>query len=115
MRRLRRLVIPSISIVGNYEYASYWYLYQHGGIEFEMKATGIVNTVACQPVGRAAMETRSCPASWGRSKRLLQRYNRDPDGSGDPGSCMMRVGCSLMAMASRIASRLPRSRPRRSI
>lgn len=49
VRRLRRLVISSISTVGNYEYASYWYLYEHGGIEFEMKATGIINTVACEP------------------------------------------------------------------
>ncbi|MCC5859114.1 MAG: primary-amine oxidase [Ectothiorhodospiraceae bacterium] len=49
VRRLRRLVISSISTVGNYEYASYWYLYQTGMIEFEMKATGIINTVACEP------------------------------------------------------------------
>ncbi|MFM9849342.1 MAG: primary-amine oxidase [Hyphomicrobiaceae bacterium] len=49
VRRMRRLVISSISTVGNYEYASYWYLYQHGGIEFEMKATGIINTVGCEP------------------------------------------------------------------
>ncbi|MDX2155815.1 MAG: primary-amine oxidase [Hyphomicrobiaceae bacterium] len=48
VRRLRRLVISSISTVGNYEYASYWYLYQHGGIELEMKATGIINTVGCE-------------------------------------------------------------------
>lgn len=49
VRRLRRLVISSISTVGNYEYASYWYLYQTGMVEFEMKATGIINTVACEP------------------------------------------------------------------
>ena len=49
VRRLRRLVISSISTVGNYEYASNWYIYQHGGIEFEMKATGIINTVGCEP------------------------------------------------------------------
>lgn len=49
VRRMRRLVISSVSTVGNYEYASYWYIYQHGGIEFEMKATGIINTVGCEP------------------------------------------------------------------
>ena len=49
VRRMRRLVISSISTVGNYEYATYWYLYQDGTIEFEMKATGIINTVACRP------------------------------------------------------------------
>ena len=48
-RRGRRLVISSISTVCNYEYASYWYLRQDGAIEFEMKATGIINTVGCLP------------------------------------------------------------------
>ena len=49
VRRARRLVISSISTVGNYEYGSYWYFYLDGMIEFEMKATGIINTVACYP------------------------------------------------------------------
>src|SRR6202046_675333 len=49
VRRARRLVISSISTIGNYEYASYWYLHQDGRIEFEMKATGIINTAACRP------------------------------------------------------------------
>ena len=49
VRRARRLVISSISTIGNYEYASYWYLHQDGRIEFEMKATGIINTAACHP------------------------------------------------------------------
>ena len=48
MRRARRLVISSISTVGNYEYGSYWYFYLDGEIEFEMKATGIINTVGCE-------------------------------------------------------------------
>ena len=43
------LVISSISTIGNYEYASYWYLHQDGRIEYEMKATGIINTSACLP------------------------------------------------------------------
>lgn len=49
VRRLRRLVVSSITTVGNYEYASYWYLYQNGTIEYEMKASGIINTAACKP------------------------------------------------------------------
>ncbi len=48
-RRARKLVISSISTIGNYEYASYWYLHQDGRIEYEMKATGIINTAACHP------------------------------------------------------------------
>ncbi|HWL70833.1 MAG TPA: primary-amine oxidase [Geminicoccus sp.] len=49
VRRMRKLVISSITTVGNYEYASYWYIYQDGNIEFEMKATGVINTAACIP------------------------------------------------------------------
>ena len=46
VRRSRRLVVSFIATVGNYEYAFYWYLYQDGSIEFEAKATGIVQTGA---------------------------------------------------------------------
>jgi primary-amine oxidase len=49
VRRARKLVISSISTIGNYEYASYWYLHQDGRIEYEMNATGIINTAACHP------------------------------------------------------------------
>jgi primary-amine oxidase len=49
VRRARKLVISSISTIGNYEYASYWYFHQDGRIEYEMKATGIINTAACHP------------------------------------------------------------------
>ncbi|MBV8924744.1 MAG: primary-amine oxidase [Bradyrhizobium sp.] len=49
IRRGRRLVISFIATVGNYEYASYWYFKQDGEIEYEMKATGIINTVGCLP------------------------------------------------------------------
>ena len=49
VRRGRKLVVSCICTVGNYEYAAYWYFRQDGGIEFEMKATGVINTVACLP------------------------------------------------------------------
>jgi primary-amine oxidase len=49
VRRGRRLVVSCICTVGNYEYGCYWYFKQDGGVEFEMKATGIINTVACPP------------------------------------------------------------------
>ena len=45
-RRSRRLVISFIITAGNYEYAFYWYFYQDGTIEFEVKLTGIVLTSA---------------------------------------------------------------------
>ncbi len=49
VRRGRKLVVSSIATVGNYEYAFYWYFDQAGMIEFEVKATGIINTSACIP------------------------------------------------------------------
>lgn len=43
VRRSRRLVISSISTVENYEYGFYWYFYQDGNIQFEIKLTGILS------------------------------------------------------------------------
>ena len=43
-RRSRRLVISSIATVGNYEYGFFWYFYQDGTIQMEIKLTGIINT-----------------------------------------------------------------------
>ncbi|MFK8081930.1 MAG: primary-amine oxidase [Granulosicoccus sp.] len=44
VRRLRRLVVSFICTVGNYEYGIYWYFYQDGRIENEIKLTGILST-----------------------------------------------------------------------
>jgi len=45
VRRARRLVISSVYTLTNYEYASYWYFMMDGTIQFEMRATGIINTL----------------------------------------------------------------------
>jgi primary-amine oxidase len=49
VRRSRRLVVSSISTIGNYEYGFFWYLYLDGTIECEVKATGIISTAAVAP------------------------------------------------------------------
>ena len=49
VRRSRRLVVSFIATVGNYEYAYFWYFYQDGTIQFEIKMTGIMNTGALPP------------------------------------------------------------------
>jgi primary-amine oxidase len=49
VRRGRKLVIQAIATVGNYEYALNWYLFTDASIQFEAKATGIINTTACVP------------------------------------------------------------------
>jgi primary-amine oxidase len=46
VRRSRRLVVSFIATVGNYEYGFYWYFYQDGSLQFEIKMTGILNTGA---------------------------------------------------------------------
>ncbi len=49
VRRSRRLVISFIATAGNYEYGFFWYMYQDGTIEFQVKLTGIVNNMAVAP------------------------------------------------------------------
>lgn len=44
VRRSRRLSVSFIATVGNYEYGFYWYFYQDGTIQCEVKLTGIMNT-----------------------------------------------------------------------
>ena len=46
VRRSRRLVVSAIATVGNYDYGFYWYFYQDGSWEHEVKATGIIQTIA---------------------------------------------------------------------
>jgi primary-amine oxidase len=49
VRRSRRLSVSFIATVGNYEYGFYWYFYQDGNIQFEVKLTGIMNTTTLLP------------------------------------------------------------------
>jgi primary-amine oxidase len=56
VRRLRRLVVSFICTVGNYDYGFFWYLYNDGTIEFEVKATGIMQTRALEPGNEGAYE-----------------------------------------------------------
>jgi primary-amine oxidase len=50
VRRSRRLVVSTIATVGNYEYGYFWYFYQDGTIEYEIKLTGVASTGAL-PLG----------------------------------------------------------------
>jgi primary-amine oxidase len=49
VRRSRRLVVSSVSTVGNYEYGFFWYFYLDGTIQLEVKLTGIMSTQAVGP------------------------------------------------------------------
>ena len=46
VRRSRRLVISTVATIGNYEYGYFWYLYQDGGIGYEIKMTGVMSNGA---------------------------------------------------------------------
>jgi primary-amine oxidase len=46
VRRSRRLVVSFIATVGNYEYGFYWYFYQDGSIQLEVKLTGVISNGA---------------------------------------------------------------------
>lgn len=82
VRRARRLVISSISTIGNYEYASYWYLHQDGRIEFEMKATGVINTAACKPGEPGRFGTEVAPGVVGHIHQhvFCARLDMEVDG-----------------------------------
>jgi len=48
VRRSRRLVISQFMTLANYDYGFYWYLYQDGSIQCEVKLTGIMSMGAYQ-------------------------------------------------------------------
>lgn len=65
VRRSRRLVISSISTVGNYEYGFYWYFYQDGTIQYEIKLTGIIAPAAIEPGVQPISGTLVAPGLYG--------------------------------------------------
>ncbi|HEY9889243.1 MAG TPA: primary-amine oxidase, partial [Candidatus Obscuribacterales bacterium] len=46
VRRSRRLVLSFVATVDNYEYGFYWYFYQDGTLQYEIKLTGILLAAA---------------------------------------------------------------------
>ena len=68
VRRSRRLAVSLIATVGNYDYGFYWYFYQDGTIQCEVKLTGIMNTTALAPGETSALRRRGrAPAATRRS------------------------------------------------
>ncbi|MET0459075.1 MAG: primary-amine oxidase [Ilumatobacteraceae bacterium] len=60
-RRARRLVISFWTAIGNYDYGFFWYLYQDGTIELDVKLTGIVFAVATDDTGSSDHATPVAP------------------------------------------------------
>jgi primary-amine oxidase len=65
VRRSRRLVISSIATIGNYEYGYFWYLYQDGTIQYEIKLTGVISTGAIAPGVRPSHGQLVAPGVYG--------------------------------------------------
>ena len=71
VRRLRRLVISTIATVGNYEYGYFWYLYNDGTIEYEVKLTGVISTGALAARRDARHGTLVAPGLYGPAPPAL--------------------------------------------
>ena len=65
VRRMRRMVVSSIVTVGNYEYAYYWYLYQDGTIEYEVKLSGVISNGVVAPGETPEYGTLVAPGVYG--------------------------------------------------
>ena len=61
VRRSRRLVVSSLSTIGNYVYGFFWYFYQDGTIGIEVKATGIPLGTGAKNDDLASYGTRVAP------------------------------------------------------
>ena len=85
VRRSRRLVVSFVSTVENYEYGFFWYLYQDGTIQFEVKLTGILLTRGLAASGRITAvrsgpsftrRTTSISSACGSTSRSMARETR---------------------------------------
>lgn len=65
VRRSRRLVISMFATVGNYDYGFFWYFYQDGSIEYEVKLTGVMSNGSLQPGQRPRFGTLVAPGVYG--------------------------------------------------
>lgn len=87
VRRSRRLVVSSISTVGNYEYGFYWYFYLDGTIQLEVKLTGILQTAALPASASEPPENGAllAPGLWGPIHQHLfcARLDVEVDGPGN--------------------------------
>jgi primary-amine oxidase len=65
VRRSRRLVVSFIATVGNYDYGFYWYFYQDGTLEYQVKLTGVISNGATLPGERPKWGALVAPQVYG--------------------------------------------------
>jgi primary-amine oxidase len=118
VRRNRRLVVSFIATVGNYEYGFYWYFQQDGGIQYEVKLTGIMHTGALhpgksRPYGRLVAPQVYAPNHQhmfnvrmdmmvdGKKNSIYETHNEsEPTGSSNPHGNACRSRATLLATES---------------
>ena len=86
VRRSRRLVVSSISTVGNYEYGFYWYLYLDGNVQLEVKLTGVMSTMAVAPGETPEFANLVAPGLAGPHHQHMFCARLDLDVDGTPNS-----------------------------
>jgi primary-amine oxidase len=86
VRRSRRLVISSIATVENYEYGFFWYLYQDGNIQFEVKLTGVLSLGALPPGEKARHGTLIAPQLYAPNHQHFFNVRLDMDLDGTANS-----------------------------
>lgn len=86
VRRSRRLVVSSIATVENYEYGFFWYLYQDGNIQFEVKLTGILSLGALPAGIRSPFGTLVAPQLYAPNHQHFFNVRLDLDIDGTDNS-----------------------------
>jgi len=86
VRRSRRLVVSSVSTVENYEYGFFWYLYQDGNIQFEIKLTGILSLGALPPGEKSPYGHLVAPQLYAPNHQHFFNVRLDFDLDGAPNS-----------------------------
>ena len=86
VRRSRRLVISSIATVENYEYGFFWYLYQDGNIQFEIKLSGILSLGALRPGEKSRFGSMIAPQLYAPNHQHFFNMRLDVDIDGTTNS-----------------------------
>jgi primary-amine oxidase len=93
VRRSRRMVVSSVSTVENYEYGFFWYLYQDGNIQFEIKLTGILSLGTLQSGEKSKYGTMIAPQLYAPVHQHFFNARLDFDLDGAKNSvCRIDVG-----------------------
>lgn len=99
VRRSRRLVVSMIATVGNYEYGYYWFFYQDGSLQFEVKLTGIIAPAAIAPGEQPVSGSLVAPGLYGPNHQHYFNVRLDWMLDG-PSNAVVEVNCEPLPWGS---------------